>query len=317
MSTQRFRRAAPTPADIAKQITSGLGGAITVGPDYIDIPLANDADLADLQAYMTFAGFAFVQSAPTTSVFASATPQGHVDSLALGYFSATEVTIAAGTARAVSNDFDIILTTPLLTLDITDAGVNGLDTGVEAPDTWYAVYLIGDSTLTNPTAGLLSTNFAGPVLPAGYDKYRRVGCVRNDGAGDFIPFRQIGADCLRRYYLDLTPATSQVLAAGADAIFTDVDLSAFVPPTAPQALLLAEFSAGVLGAVGDELLLRPNGFFASVAAAPVTLRAIVTLAAFMSQQVVLACPGQIIEYRVTDAVNNTANLSVIGFDDVL
>jgi hypothetical protein len=154
-------------------------------------------------------------------------------------------------------------------------------------------------------------------MPLGYDKNRRLGCVRNDAAGNFIPFLAIWNGYVRRYYLDLTPTTASVLAGGAAAVFTDVVLSAFVPPTAQQALLLAQFAPGILGLVGDELRIRPNGFSASAVTAPIIVRGLLAIVTKTTQEVVCACPDQVVEYRVSDGANNTADLSVIGFDDEL
>lgn len=253
---------------------------------------------------------------PPTWEAASVLPIGYLRGCALSWTSVTQVGIATGRAHDENVDFDIEVMAPL-TADITVVGANGLDAGVEAPSTWYAVYVIADSTGANPVASLLATSFVIPALPIGYDRYRRVGCVRNDAGSNFIPFAQVWNTTTRRYYLDLTPATSQVLAGGAAAAFTDVALAAFVPPTAFNALLLAEFAAGVLGAIGDELHIRPNGFSASATAAPIVVRALVALATKSAQEVICACPGQIVEYRVSNTLLNSADISVIGFDDEL
>lgn len=243
-------------------------------------------------------------------------PRSYVAGSRVSYVSASQVSIAEGAVKAEDDTFDI--RSPVtMTADITVVGANGLDVGVEAASTWYALYVIGDTTGVNAPASLLSASFVAPVIPAGYDKQRRVGCVRNDAASDFIPFVQVLNYGLRRYYLDLTPATSQVLAGGAAAVFTNVDLSAFVPPSSNQAILLAEFSAGALGAIGDELRIRPDGFSASAVSAPIVIRALVALVTKSTQEITCACPGQIIEYRVSNTLLNSADISVIGFDDEL
>jgi len=74
--------------------------------------------------------------------------------------------------------------------NITTAGAGGLDAGggALAANTWYALYVIYDST-GSLTAGMFSTNFVKPVtMPGTYDKYRRVGFVRTDGTNAILKF---------------------------------------------------------------------------------------------------------------------------------
>lgn len=243
-------------------------------------------------------------------------PRGYTAKMDAAYVGPSQVAITPGACRSGDDTFDFRLLATL-TADLTVAGVSGLDTGAEAASTWYALWVIGDSTGVNSIAALLSASFTAPVMPVGYDKRRRLGCVRNDAASNFIPFVAVWNGYVRRYYLDATPATTNVLAGGAAAVFTDVPLSAFVPPSSRHGILLAEFSAGLLGLPTDELLLRPDGFSASAVAAPITIRTGLAIATKVSQQIQCDCPNQIVEYRVSDAVNNSADLSVIGFDDEL
>jgi len=76
------------------------------------------------------------------------------------------------------------------TLDITTSGANGLDTGFEVFSTWYYVWIIGKTDGT--VDGLLSVSSTAPTLPSGYTFRARVGAIRNDGAGNFVRFYQIG-----------------------------------------------------------------------------------------------------------------------------
>lgn len=66
-----------------------------------------------------------------------------------------------------------------LTLDLTQAGVNGLDTGSMAVDTTYWLWVIYNPT-TNTTAGLISASFtlAGLTLPSNYTYGRLVDFCR-------------------------------------------------------------------------------------------------------------------------------------------
>lgn len=87
-----------------------------------------------------------------------------------------QVKILAGASLIAANgNSEITVATDIL-VDITTSGANGLDTGSPATETWYAIYLI-KNPFTGTVAGLFSTNFTTPTLPAGYTLYRRVGAV--------------------------------------------------------------------------------------------------------------------------------------------
>lgn len=66
--------------------------------------------------------------------------------------------------------------------------------GGEAPNTWYGIYLIGDTTSANPVALMLSTRTTALQLPTGYNVAARIGSVRNDGSSNIISFRQHGTE---------------------------------------------------------------------------------------------------------------------------
>ena len=77
------------------------------------------------------------------------------------------------------------------TTDITISGAGGLDTGAEASDTWYAIWIIRKSS-DGAVAGLLSLSFSSPTLPAGFDQKALVSVVRNNGGSNFLEFTQLG-----------------------------------------------------------------------------------------------------------------------------
>jgi len=112
-----------------------------------------------------------------------------------------------------------------LTIDITASGANGLDTGSEAANTWYSIWVIHNPT-TDTVAGLLSTSTLTPTMPSGYTRKRRVGWVRNDGSSNFLKFHKMGDwwyFATRQEIIDTySPASS----------FTDLDCSSAAPPTA-------------------------------------------------------------------------------------
>lgn len=244
------------------------------------------------------------------------TPISWVDGYLVTWSTAARVQIEPGICRDSTDIFDIVLAANQI-VDITVAGLNGLDAGGEAANTWYAIYIVGDSTRVNPTGGLLSTNFTTPTLPAGYDVFRRVGCVRN-GAADFLRFFQYGNGMVRRYYYDEAQATLQVLTNGAAIVFTTVSLGALVPSPSREVLFGVSFLAPTVGgATTDVLTIHPTG--ANEATGPTQFRSGAVSAAGGGLRVdaeLLVSAGQQIDYMVTDA-DDLANLWVLGFDDEL
>lgn len=74
---------------------------------------------------------------------------------------------------------------------ITTSGANGLDTGVEAANTIYYVWVIRKSS-DGTKGGLLSTSSTSPTMPSGYDQKALVSAVGNNNSSDFIDFKQTG-----------------------------------------------------------------------------------------------------------------------------
>ncbi len=103
-------------------------------------------------------------------------------------------------------------------------GAGGLDTGVEASSTWYAVFVIcnDDGTLVN---ALLSTSTT-PILPLGYTKYVRVAWTRNNGSSNIVPFYQAAGIVI---YDDPNTNIAYTTSTNGAHILTQ-SLSAWVPP---------------------------------------------------------------------------------------
>jgi len=78
-----------------------------------------------------------------------------------------------------------------LTVDIAASGVNGLDTGAEASNTHYALWIIYNST-TNVWAGLISASYSAPTMPSGFTYKLLIGSIRNDGSSNFVGSVQYG-----------------------------------------------------------------------------------------------------------------------------
>ena len=157
-------------------------------------------------------------------------PSGFISGFTLTFTSVSTVTIAAGNARDKNDNVDLALAAPVV-LNIAASGVNGLDTGVEAGNTWYHAYVIGDSNGVNPTAGILSTSQNAPTFPAGYDVARRVGSVRNSAASDFRDFQVFGNGSDRSVQYRDAISSRQRLTGGAATVVTAVSVSQLVPQT--------------------------------------------------------------------------------------
>ena len=136
--------------------------------------------------------------------------------------------------------------------NIGASGADGLDTGSEAPNTWYYKHIIHDPSGPT-TAGLLSLSatHGGLTLPSGYTHSALVGAARNDGSSNFLNFSQIGCDVLPVDF-------QEILSAGAASNYATLDLSAVVPPIAKNVglMLRANVSPSSGAAV---LIVAPDG----------------------------------------------------------
>ena len=244
-------------------------------------------------------------------------PPGFLEEARLTFTSVTVVTVGTAalftSVRDTTNSFDISFT-GTLTADITVAGAGGLDTGAEAGNTWYAVYVIGDSTAVNAPDVLLSASFTSPTLPAGYDIFRRIGVVRNDSASDFLSFVQAGHGHDRYYiYFDETAAALNVLTGGSATAFATVALAAFVPPTSVRAYLRITWDPD---ADGNEVAFRvPGSTVVDVESYTIVNMGDVPGAQpYIVNRELRTDASQDIEYEVDAALDNV-DLSVVGFFD--
>ena len=242
-------------------------------------------------------------------------PKEWIHDCRLSYVSSSSVQIASGICRDFNDSFNIRLNENVSAL-ITAAGAGGLDTGSETANTWYAVHIIADSTETNTPDALLSLSAHNPTLPSGYDKFRRVGWTRNDGSSNFLKFIQVWNGPIRRFGYDESFSTTRALLSGNANTFTGVDLSSLIPPTSNNVIFLSEFETNSTGATTHGLKIRPSGFSAAVSNVLWQNRIGVISTDKTRMQHEIPCIDQKIEYRVSNT-NNSAHLSVAGFDDEL
>lgn len=189
-----------------------------------------------------------------------------------------------GQVRSQFNEFDIVISSAI-SVDSTKNGINGLDTGTVAANTWYAVYVIYDSTLALPSGALISCqqltltdSQAAPVLPFGYSHYRRVGYALTDSSSNFLPFQiaysaspnAIGNNCYR-YYQWYTPI--KVLDSGISQTptFALVTLSSAVPYNECGSINLSAICRGDTGSAIDGASIRSLGSTQTYSNCPINL----------------------------------------------
>lgn len=193
--------------------------------------------------------------------------------------AATSIVVAPGAARDINNNLDMVVGLqnyagidlptaqfnnyqPGLIVNSLVNGANGLDTGSIAASTQYAVYLIGDSRLYNPTAAVLSltSNYPGPVMPKGYDSNRLIGFWATDGSKHFVYTNQKPQNLGGALTYYNVPAIS-VLSGGNATSFTAIDLTtnSALPTTTLQNIIVNLLVVFTPNAVGDVVQFRPTG----------------------------------------------------------
>ena len=210
---------------------------------------------------------------------------------------ATSIVVAPGAARDSNNILDMVVGLqnyagldvpplvfqnyqPGLLVNSLVNGANGLDTGTIAASTQYAVYLIGDSRLYNPTAAVLSlTSSPFPTLPKGYDSYRLIGFWATDGSKHFVYTNQKPQNLSGSLTYFNVPAIS-VLSGGNATTFSAIDLTtnSALPTTTLQNIIVNLLVVFTPNAVGDVVQFRPTG-----SAATTNITTIVGIAAGIAQ----------------------------------
>jgi hypothetical protein len=168
--------------------------------------------------------------------------------IAIGAMTPKQITMQLGASRDSTNTNDLILGidapngTPAIApvvINGANVGANGVDVAAIVASSFYAVYIISDSTDYQSTAGLLSLSTTAPNLPEGYDMFQRIGWVLTDSSANILQFWQYGSNETRTYYYDVGIS---VLSAGAATSFTAVNLSTAVPPINTEVLLNYTFT---------------------------------------------------------------------------
>lgn len=283
-------------------------GTLVVNDGASDLPVIEG--LAYLDALWASAGTGKVVPVPAGFIFNSR----------FNWDSVSQVSVGKAGVISVLKDsrasFDISWG-GVLTASMAVVGAGGLQTGsVEAANTWYRVLIIADSSGVNAPAALLvpeGTAFS----QSGYDVFRRVGYVRNNGSSNFLKFFQAGDGNIRFIYYDETAATLAMLVNGNATAFADVSLAAVVPPIGRATVYIgvAFENAGAGTAATDEILLRPKG--STIATPVVRMAPGIGLTQKQKQNMLMFVDAtQTLQYQVS-AANDSADIAVVGYYDEL
>lgn len=238
-------------------------------------------------------------------------PIKYTNGLLLSYVTTTTLTMASGQKRDSNNVTDLTLSS-VVTINGAINGINGLDTGSLANNTWYYVYIIGSSytsTTTPPVGAILSTSATTPLLPAGYDSFALQGYWLTDSSAHFLKGYVIAnTGGSHTFYYD---APISVLAGGTSASAVAIDLSGAVPPVALTPVWMSVSFTPATG--GDSVAFRPTG---SSATASYTVSSVVAAKAQIVVQRVLsniASSVAKVDY-INSAVSGATTLLVQGYD---
>ena len=244
----------------------------------------------------------------------------YINGLELSYVSTTEIMANAGLCRDSTNSNDISVGLALnvaatqsgvepvaagtgpITVNSAVNGAAGLDVGVLANNTFYAVYAIGDSYNVNPGSVMISASLVSPYLPSGYDMFFRIGYVKTDGSAHILSFRQDGAGLDRWMWYDAPIATS--ITAGSSATYASVDASAGLPEKV--ATMVRWYCTFTPTAAGNGLTLVPGTSTATLGYASAT-----GSVGAVANIVQLLCPTDL---PVTDAIDYKVVGSAVAID---
>jgi|HubBroStandDraft_1064217.scaffolds.fasta_scaffold00305_33 hypothetical protein len=189
----------------------------------------------------------------------------YINGMNITVASTTTLTVTNGQCRDITDEFDIIIPAPFIssppattTINAAVNGLNGLDTGVLANNTWYAVYAIFSvtrSNSTNPAGYILSANLVNnPTLPPFYNVIRRIGWALTDGSAHFLTYWQAGNGSTRTYQWDI-PITVHA-SADVTTSFAAQALNTAIPTSNALPTILG--GLWTPNSAGDALSLRPT-----------------------------------------------------------
>lgn len=212
-----------------------------------------------------------------------------------------------------------IKTSETLNVDIEDSGLGGLDTGVVAASTWYALWVLYNLR-DNLVSAVFSESFTEPAAPAPYTFKRLWGVARTDASENLRNILQVEVSGRRRVYsyeADPTANLSEgrvTLPSPLPVAYTLIDMSEALPPVSDTLYLLTRNLVGT-GVTSNEFRWRTvgdtdttpsqrrifNGF-----SGPSFLQ-------YNWEVAELYCPGQQIEFEVSFAGGVIEDISSLWY----
>ena len=152
------------------------------------------------------------------------------------------------------------------TIDValSTSGAGGLDTGAEAADKVYYVWLLHNPT-TLAYTGVFSLSGLTPTMPSGYTDKRLLCAVYNNSSSNILKFFMVGTTKHRFIYYDEDRATwLRVLAGGSSTSWADVDSSDLVPLGNAEIYVMGQCTGGTSASVRPDDLSNHDGYLIPV-----------------------------------------------------
>lgn len=153
----------------------------------------------------------------------------------------TIINVAVGSILDSAGIYQIVVDSAL-SADVSQNGLNGLDTGTFAVSKVYAIHVVADPVTQQANGLLVSLSATAPLLPFGYSAFALVGYLVSDSSADILlGFWTAGNSATREFFFD---APILALDNGAQTGYTGVALTAFVPAVANTPVVIySDFTA--------------------------------------------------------------------------
>jgi hypothetical protein len=171
-------------------------------------------------------------------------------------------------AGAIFDDLGtfLIVVPSTISCSLSNSGIGGRgNAAAEASNTTYYIWLWADSTAALPVGATFDLSPTAPVTPAGYNKKKLIGAVRNDNGTDIRTFANeiLGGGFRRIRWQNSSASLVTALNAGTATTFTSIDVSEWAPPGLATAVIINAI-VGVNGPGTNTASMRMTGTTASV-----------------------------------------------------
>jgi hypothetical protein len=246
-----------------------------------------------------------IQSIPVENL-----PFLYISGMNLSVASTTIMAIAPGQCRDSNDNIDIPFYVAFY-IDSSIVGAGGIDSGVLAASSSYAIWVIADSTNKKQPSALISLwSNAFPLIPLGYDSYRLIGMVTTSGGTAFQAADVLNFSSAQGFYLKPPVA---VLSGGNATSFTAIDLSTAIPTTTDPFVIALGIVTFIPLAAGDTVQFRPTGSSATANLVTVTGR---VAGVAQTDNVILHCgvasSKPEVDYKVSVS-GDAASMSIYGY----